>query len=146
MNRIEKQLNRYDFLYREMMIIYDDWAKAQGVSYNEVMILVSLHNNRANCTQKRICNDWFLPKQTVNTIICEFKKRGYIVYTQSESDRRQKNISLTPEGLQLSEQIVPKLRALELTVFERLGETVCGQMLDAMELYIKHFRSGIQSK
>lgn len=143
MNNMEKQLNRYDFLYREMMVIYNDWSKAQGVSYNEVMIWVSLHNNRVACTQKQICDDWLLPKQTVNTIMREFERRGYIVYTQSESDRRQKNISLTPEGLQLSEQIVPKLHELELSVFDKLGGAVCGQMLDAMEQFIKHFRTGI---
>ena len=57
--------------------LYGEWAKAHGMSYNTVMTLYALAQARG-CTQKQIAEEWLIPKQTVNTIVKELERQGYV--------------------------------------------------------------------
>lgn len=45
-------------------MLYGEWAKQHGVSYNMLMILCTL--DAGPCTQKQVSESWMIPKQTVN--------------------------------------------------------------------------------
>ena len=76
-NEASKQVARYYHVWRETNRIYSDWAKKHDISYNALLILYSLWNAKHYCTQKMICDQWMLPKQTVNTILKEFEKKSW---------------------------------------------------------------------
>lgn len=101
--------------------VYFLWAKQRGVSYNELSVLYTVYNN-GSCSQKRIRDEWFLPKQTVHSVCKELSKSGVIVLEQSDSDKRETNVTLTEKGKALAEPIVKELLAVEDRVLKSMGE------------------------
>ena len=73
---LTKELDRFYYLWRESIAIYEDWAKQYGLSNNVVMVMESIYNNRENCTPSSISHKWFIPKQTLNSILRDFEKNG----------------------------------------------------------------------
>ena len=57
--------------------LYCEWAKRCGMSYNTMMTLYALHLE-PGITQKAITQGWLLPKQTVNTVVKELQRQGYV--------------------------------------------------------------------
>lgn len=48
---------------------FDQWIHKQGLSYASFAVLYTLATAEGgSCTQKRICEEWFLSKQTVFSI------------------------------------------------------------------------------
>lgn len=100
--------------------IYSAWAKKQGVSYNVLSVLYTAYKNE-KCSQKYICEQWCLPKQTVSTTCMDLIARGIIVQAQSVEDKRASYISLTEKGLNFAAPIVGELLHLERRVLDRMG-------------------------
>lgn len=96
-----KELDRFYNLWRESTAIYEDWAKQQGLSNNAVMVMDSIYSNKENCTPSSISHKWFIPKQTVNTILRDFEKKEYITLLQHPKDKRNKIIQPTKKAKKL---------------------------------------------
>lgn len=139
---LNKQLDRFYNLWRESIIIYEDWAKQQGLSDNMVMIMDSVFNTPENCTPGYICHKWFIPKQTVNSILRDFEKKGYITLLPHPTDKRNKIIHMTKNGEVVMGNVVSKLRNLEFYVFKQMGKDKIETMNDNLEEFIKLFREG----
>ena len=107
---LTKELDRFYYLRRESIAIYEDWAKQKGLSNNVVMVMESIYSNRENCTPSSISHKWFIPKQTVNTILRDFEKKEYITLLQHPKDKRNKIIRLTKKGEEIMGNIVLKLK------------------------------------
>lgn len=58
------------------------------------------------CTQKLISEITLYPKQTVNMVIRSFLKRGWVLFEQDESDRRNKYVKLTDSGEIFAKKVV----------------------------------------
>lgn len=57
--------------------IYDSIAKKTGVKENLLTLLYALDDGAAH-SQKEICEEWFIPKTTLNTIVRECVEKGYV--------------------------------------------------------------------
>lgn len=98
---LTKELDRFYYLWRESIAIYEDWAKQQGLSNNVVMVMESIYSNRENCTPSSISHKWFIPKQTVNTILRDFEKKEYITLLQHPKDKETKLFDLQKKAKKL---------------------------------------------
>ncbi len=139
---LNKQLDKFYNLWRESIIVYEDWAKQQGLSDNIVMVMDSIFNTPENCTPSCICHKWFIPKQTVNSILRDLEKKGYITLLPHPNDKRNKIIQMTKNGEVFIGDIVSKLRKLEFYVFTQMGKDKIDTMNDNLEEFIKLFREG----
>ena len=93
-----EQLKAYTALWQEANAMYEKWAEKRGLSFYELLVVLSLVEADGTCNQKEICTQWLLPKQTVHTILKTFVKKEWVVLTPSEADRRNKIIGLTQTG------------------------------------------------
>lgn len=137
-----KELDRFYNLWRESTAIYEDWAKQQGLSNNAVMIMDSIYSNKENCTPSSISHKWFIPKQTVNTILRDFEKKEYITLLQHPKDKRNKIIQLTKKGEEVMGNIVLKLKKLEFFTLSQMGKEKVDSMNDGLEEFVRLFRKG----
>ncbi len=69
---ITLQLQQYTEVWRENNVVYEEWAKRKGLSYFELLTLLSLVEAKEDCTQTDICKKWLFPKQTVHCILKNF--------------------------------------------------------------------------
>lgn len=135
-----EQIKLYTTLWRESNALYEEWAKRHGLSYYELLVLLSLSESDGLCRQKDICCQWTLPKQTVNTILKNFMERTLVTLVPSPEDRRNKDISLTGTGRKFAAEITDALHAHECAVLEALGSERAKALIEATTLYNQLFK------
>ena len=76
---------------------YSAWSKKHGVSYNEMLVLYTIRDN-GFCTQKQICENYLLPKQTVNHVITSMLADGLLCDSPENSSGREKAYVFPAKG------------------------------------------------
>lgn len=143
---IKEQIDRHYELWCATTRFYENWAKQRGITYNIVLALCTLQSNQEHCTQKMICEQWGLPKQTVNDILKDFEKKGFVTFTCSLSDKRNKLILLTDRGKEYADEIATELYSLDYYSVEKMGLDRMTQFNDNIALYLKYSREAYEGK
>lgn len=127
--------------------VIERWIKKLGLNYNSYAVLYSLASaDDFKTTQKQICEDWMLPKQTVFNVCKEFRERGWIELTDSPNDKRERILHLTPLGKVNAMPVLHASQTLSERTFNIFGEErsahlfsllaafceVCGQEINKM--------------
>lgn len=142
-DKIIEQIERYYRSWFRMNDLYDCWAKSHNISTNTLFTLYVIANNRPDCTQREICNQLFLPKQTVSQILSELEKSSYIFREVNSNDRRNKNIKFTEKGLAFTHEILGELKAAEIKAFSQLSENKMISIMDSFELLNEILETGL---
>lgn len=128
-------IKRYCSYLQEWNASYEEYARSVGLSYTALSILSALYKTE-NCTQKILCEQCFLPKQTVNAAVTAFYKKGWVRLEEMPEDRRNKTIHFTEEGKAEAERIVSKIRQCEQYAMENLTEEERQVLLCATQKYV----------
>ncbi len=108
--------------HREISELYSEYAKSVGLTFSGLVVLGILWKEN-NCTQSIIIKKSCLPKQTVNSIIKGFVKLGIInELTESETDKRNKQIKFTKYGKEYADKIMLKTQDAECQALNKIGE------------------------
>ena len=73
-------------------------------------------------TQKKIGEEWLIPKQTVFNVCKDFRQKGLVQIGEQSVDKRERAIELTQKGRDATDPIVRASDELGERVFARLGE------------------------
>ena len=138
-NAFMEQLNKYYAVWQEYNYVYEEWAKARGLSVNSLLVLCAIHDGGDDCTQKKIGQRWMIPKQTVNMILKEFERKGLVELLPMQEDKRNKRIQFTAKGNEYADTIISSLRKVELFVIEEMGTERIKQLNDNMALFVELF-------
>ena len=136
---IESKTRIFCSAWQSLNVIYQDYARKAGVSYNSLYILNAIFYTE-NCTQKLICEKTLLPKQTVNNVITSFLKNGYIELREFPENRRIKTIHLTKKGLEYAETLIPHIHEADCKAMSALSEEQQDMLLELMDIYVSTFR------
>lgn len=118
---VESKTRAFCNAWQSISMIYKDYARRKGISYNSLYILNAIQQTE-NCTQKQICEKTLLPKQTVNNVITVFFKSGYIELRELPENRRVKTIHLTEKGTQYADTLIPHIHHADRLAMEALSE------------------------
>ncbi len=119
--------------------IYVDYAKQYGLTALALLVLEKLYSATGKVSQQDICEDFHLPKQTVNSIVKKFIKQEYIKQVPMQNCKNKKSILLTEKGLNFCKTCIPQLLKAEKNAFTRLT-------LEEQKMYLSFFRKIIDSK
>ncbi len=134
-----EQLNQYYAVWQEYNYVYEEWAKAHGLSVNSLLVLCAIHDGGDDCTQKKISQRWLIPKQTINMVFKDFERRGFVELFPLLEDKRNKVIRFTKAGKEYADTIISKLRKAELFAVEEIGIERMKQLNENMALFVKFF-------
>lgn len=109
MRRLVEAINRIDGSYYF-------FARSLGVKDNALALLYALDDGRAHL-QARISEEWLIPKTTVNTIVKEMARAGYVRLEAGE-DAREKALCLTEQGQAYASDVLG-------TVYEAERQALC---------------------
>ena len=140
-NNMIIQLQRYYALWKECTARNGQRMRL-GTVFKWSFALHSFYESNGRCTQKMISEKWNIPKQTVNTILKDFQKKGYINMVSDDSDKRNKLICLTESGMEYTKDIIEKLHSKEIYVIEKMGLENIESLNDNTELFIRLFKEG----
>lgn len=135
----EEKVKDFCAAWQTLGIIYEDYARKAGISYNSLYILSAIFQTE-NCTQKQICERTLLPKQTVNNVVTAFYKSGYIGFCELPENRRIKIIHLTEKGRQYADELLPKIHVSNLKAMETLTEEQQNMLIQLTNQYAAAFR------
>ena len=92
-----------------------------GLSYSEFAVFYTLAKDGSS-TQKKISEEWLIPKQTVFNVCKDFRQKGLVQIGEQSVDKRERAMSLTQKGRDAADPIVRASDELGERVFARLGE------------------------
>ena len=119
---IARAYEALDSFWREQNQLYRDVAASFGISESAFSILYAIFlAGEKGISQRDICVQMCIGKQTVNSSIHKLEREGVVVL-KSGPGRRGLLAHLTPVGLELAERtIVPMIEA-ELAVLREFGD------------------------
>lgn len=125
--------------------LYTKWAELHGINCNTLMVLYGL-DMHGDMTQKEICNCYAFPKQTVNNIIKMLQGKRYITLSSNANNKREKLVTLTPQGREYTEKVLSPLYNLEQQTIQLIGEERMSQMLEIAKLFNTVFEMKMEEK
>lgn len=139
-NTVKEQLEIINQQLKELAGIYQSAVGVLDISVNEFWIWYSLVIMGGEYSQQDICSAWSLSKQTVNTIIMNMTKKGYVSLEVVPGTRNRKIIRLTEEGKKYGESIVMPVSRAEERAFEKLSDedkiafsAILGRYIEALK-------------
>ena len=134
-----EEVNKYYAVWQEYNYVYEEWAKAHGLSVNSLLVLCAIHDGGDDCTQKKISQRWLIPKQTINMIFKEFERKGFVEVFPMPEDKRSKSVRFTAAGEKYADTIISELRKVEIFAVEEIGIERMRQLNDSMALFVELF-------
>ena len=128
-------IRAYCAYLHEWNAAYEEYAKSVDLNFTSLSILSALYETE-NCTQKMLCEQCFLPKQTVNSAVTSFYKKGWIRMQELPEDRRNKTIHFTAEGRSEAARIMQRVRDCERTAMDGLTPDERRQLLSLTKRYV----------
>ncbi len=102
-------LNRIDGIYYRL-------AKESGIKDNTLSLYYALSDGKPH-SQKEICEEWLIPRTTINTVVRECVERGYVQFAKADRGK-EKYLLLTPAGQAQVDLLMEELFALERAAFD----------------------------
>lgn len=138
MNEQIAQLNR---LYKEQDGIYHSIAARSGMSDATFWVMYVVASSEQAYNQNDLCNEWFYPKQTVNSAIRSLRENGYLELKQIPGKRNSKAIVLTQTGKAFCDKSVYPLLQAEESSFGELTAEEQGMFLTLLRKQVNALRS-----
>ncbi len=138
MRRIFTSMNLIDGLY-------DVGAKWNGVKVNILYLLYAVDDGQPH-TQKSICDDWLIPRTTLNTVIKECKAAGYVILEPVPGRKRDLYIRLTEKGKAFADETLAPIYEAEQKAIDRMTrERGLGFIsdLEQFALYLREAFEGV---
>lgn len=140
MEKLHQFSAQYNALWIETNQLYETWARQQGVSLYELLVILSIVETDGTALQKDICQRFAIPKQTISAIIKALTNKGWLELKVLEQDRRSRKLCLTSEGIARAQQIARALQEHEAQVWLRLGLDRAEQLIEYTALYNRYFK------
>lgn len=97
---------------------YDACSKNAGVKPSILWLLSALNDGKKH-SQSQICWDWNYPRTTVNTLVKELEKDGYVVLNPVPGAKRELYVELTESGREYADRILKNVYEAEEQLFNR---------------------------
>lgn len=137
-NFMQKELEEYNRIYKEMNDIYHDMALRMGISDSAFDIFYAIAILGNGCLQRDICQMTFLSKQTIHSSVRKLEKDGYIFLKNGTG--RSMHICLTSAGERLvNEKILPVIR-IEQQSFGDMTPAETAELLRLNRKYASRLR------
>lgn len=132
---VRKFVNVYCHLRDVQYAAYTNYARRFNLTTNELFVLDIIYFAPQGCTQAEICTRMSATKQTISAIIKKFLQLGYVMLAETESDRRQKIIHLTAEGIKYARQVIQPAADAEIDTMAALDSAEIAELVRLTEKF-----------
>lgn len=122
--------------------LYAALARRQGISYHTAMTLYALDQDQG-CTQKQIAENWMIPKQTVNTVVKDLERRGF-VELRTGRDQKEKLVFFTPGGQIFAREALREVYETEERAVAVMGRERFHEMVEANRAFTEAFSAEVR--
>ncbi len=137
---IKEQLDQLNRLYKEGNELYYATAARLNLAPSTLMILYGLSHTKKACTQKQLCDRWYLKKQTLNSALNNLIAEGCVVLEPSKESAREKLIILTGKGQELCARTAMPFLQAEQRAFAMLSSKERKTLLELTQKHINYIK------
>ena len=123
--------------------IYSEWSKKHNISYNEMLVLYTIREN-GYCTQKQICENYLLPKQTINHVIVNMLKNGLLRDSLKYNTGRQKAFELSEKGENYARPLLDSISRVEEKAVLSMDKGKLGKMISLICEYDRVLKDALE--
>ena len=124
--RINNAINKMDGAYYFC-------GKKLGIKENTLTLFYALKDGAPH-TQKQICEEWLIPKTTINTTVKELLQEGLIALLPIEHSK-EKTIRLTANGQQYVRHTLKDINQAEEQALHQTVQKFSPQFIEALEFF-----------
>ena len=106
----------------------------------ELFVLDIIWFSPDGCLQSEICERLSATRQTVSAIVKKFWKQGLVTLTESETDRRNKIIRFTDQGVEYAKQIIPPAAQAERSAMNELPVEDMAKLVELTTLFSTYMK------
>lgn len=139
----KEQVDTVNQCIKELNSLYHIAACRSEISDGEVCIWSTLLHTENEYSQQDLCKLLSLPKQTVNSLIANFTRKGFAVLEHIPGTRNRKVIRLTEEGIRYGQSKVMWIFEAEKKAMEESDPQEVQAAISMLEKYIVSFRKYI---
>lgn len=114
--------------------IYYRFAKRIGTKENTLALFYALSDGEPH-SQKEICDEWIIPRTTINTIVRECVEGGYIRLEKS-TRMKEKMLLLTESGKKRAHEWMDDLFAAEQEAFAKTSSQYGDEFVCALSFFV----------
>ena len=133
----------YNQLVKELDDTYKLYSKKSGLSDTVFWILYFSYEQKETYTQSEICDAWYYSRQTVNSALKNLEEKNLVKLIPSKTNRKNKEIFLTEEGLLLARKVIVPLMEAETKALDALEEKEMHLFLSLMKKHTDIFKEEI---
>lgn len=122
----------------EQFALYDEYAKRHGMLMKTLLVTNALFYAQDGMTQTEICRRTFQSKQTVNLIVKNLLRDGYVTVTEIPEDRRNKRVRMTDAGRTYCGKVVRHITWAEDTAMSLLTPEEQKTLIDLSRIFTKN--------
>nr|QGT51436.1 hypothetical protein Unknown280_1280 [uncultured Spirochaetaceae bacterium] len=133
MDKNDETVRRMMRAMNEIDGIYYYFARRLGVNENTLAFLYALSDGKMH-SQKKMSDEWLIPRTTINTIVKNMVANGIIVL-DSKQCAKEKSISLTKKGRQYVDTLLDGVFAAEQKAIKDTLQRYSAEFVDALEYF-----------
>ena len=122
----------------EQFALYDEYAKRHGMLMKTLLVVNALIYAEDGMTQAEICRLTFQSKQTVNLIIKNLLKDGYVTVAGMPENKRNKIVRMTGSGKAYCEKVVRHITWAEDTAMSMFTPKEQEQLIALSRTFTKN--------
>lgn len=122
----------------EQFALYDEYAKRHGMLMKTLLVTNALFYAQDGMTQTEICRRTFQSKQTVNLIVKNLLRDGYVTVAEMPEDRRNKRVRMTDAGRAYCGKVVRHITWAEDTAMSLLTPEEQKTLIDLSRTFTKN--------
>lgn len=145
LDEIRESIRCYYEVYFGISAVYEKLAKMHGLTSASLFVLLIIQEYPEQCTQRLICDKLLFPKQTVNTILDLFEKKGLIYKKVADYDKRNKYILLTEPGRKYADCILSDTLHIEEEALVNMGADARKAMLHGESAFLEQLTLALNS-
>ena len=123
--------------------VYLQLAKRSGVNYNRMLVFYTICDY-GFCTQKQMCEQYLLPRQTMNNIVSALCRAGLLTEDLTQRQGREKAYVLTAAGAAYSARHLASLNAVEERAAQVFGQERIRAMADLVMEYDRALEDALE--
>lgn len=140
LNNAKNNLRSFNFITKKCDEVYRQIALKHNISDSAFWILYEIRLNDSKLTQSELCKNAFLPKQTINSALKILEEKEILTLSFTDSNRKNKLISLTDKGMDLATKIVDEIIKIEISIFDSIDESKLNIFLEVYNEYVNELK------
>lgn len=138
MENHRKKIRRLMIAVNQVEGIYYSAAKKLGIKENTLTLLYALDDGKDH-SQKQICDEWFISRTTINTIVKECVEAGYITLVK-KNHSKEKRVAITETGRHHAQRVLQAVYHAEQNAMAETLREFPPEFVSAMERFVGHLK------